>query len=145
LPTPLTDGTIPENTRTAIALIDWAADVGNDCTIMGSAAKLPREVFRWCRRHGADARRVMLGNAALARSGGFRASIELALPVLLDRVGAHPTRFSAVTLEAVAYNVTTVATEPYAQVLFSEFAPLDSLTVAPTPSAAALITALESL
>jgi hypothetical protein len=77
-----------------------------------------------------------------------RADFELAssspLPVLLDRVGAHPTRFSAVTLEAVAYNVTTVATEPYARLLFSEFAPLDSLTVAPTPSAAALITALES-
>jgi len=110
------------------------------------AAQLPPDVFLWCRRHGSDARRAMPAKAVLASDrSDFELASSSALPVLLDRVGAHLTRFSAVTLEAGAYNVRTVATEPYAETLFSEFVPPSYLTVAPAPSAAAaaLITALD--
>jgi hypothetical protein len=45
------------------------------------------------------------------------------LPLLLSRSGLHLTRFSAVTLEAAAFGLTTLAISGYAQKLFSHVLP----------------------
>ncbi|HRK17684.1 MAG TPA: hypothetical protein PK970_01895 [Hyphomicrobiaceae bacterium] len=90
-------------------------------------AGAPEGSLFWVRRHGAD--------QGVALPGATRASIEMslaqsvALPVLLERVAAHVTRFSSVTLEAAAVGVPTFALETYAEVLFRRSVPADLLVV----------------
>lgn len=84
----------------------------------------------WVRRHGADRNRP-LGQAITAT---VNAETTLAgsatLSLLLERVDVHVTRFSAVTLEAAACGVPTLAVEPYAATLYRERVPPHLLTLA---------------
>jgi len=79
---------------------------------------LPDCLF-WVRRHGADSH---LSYRDIADINPRQIEVDLAsssiLPLLLDRVDLHLTRFSAVTLEAAAWGVPTLATEMYARKLY---------------------------
>lgn len=98
------------------------------------AADLPRTLF-WMRRHGSD-----LGNpqqAAGTPEMEYALASASTLPLLLSRVSAHVTKFSAVTLEAAAVGVPTVATHPYARELYTGIVRDDLLRVERDPREAA--------
>ncbi len=94
------------------------------------AAQLPPGVLFWVRRHGSD-----LGTAVPATLNGRSTELTLAstsvLSLLLARVGAHLTKFSAVTLEAAAMGIATVAVEACAKELYGRHVPAELLRVAP--------------
>lgn len=90
----------------------WVADVLRQMTI---------DVFVWLRTHALDGGRVL---AAIPPRFASRLDATLGtsapLPLLLDRVDVHLTRFSGTTLEAAALGVPTVATEAYAADLYEQ-------------------------
>jgi len=92
---------------------------GDDARWLARAALQNPDCLFWVRRHGAD---LSYPLPELASSKAPNIEFELAsksvLPLLLDRVGLHLTRFSAVALEAAACGVPTLATEPYALALY---------------------------
>ncbi|WP_417432919.1 hypothetical protein [Hoeflea sp.] len=99
-------------------------DANADAWIADLVRRLPDDTFCWIRRHPAERDRPLRGADGLDPSGY---DIELAsgvlLPLILSRVDAHFTRFSAVTLEAAAMGVPTLATQPYAAALFGAHVP----------------------
>jgi hypothetical protein len=80
--------------------------------------RLP-DVFFWVRRHGSDNSQgpLRLPDPIAGRMESVLATSAL-LSLLLERIHVHLTRFSAVTLEAAALGIPTVATEDYAADLF---------------------------
>lgn len=105
-------------------------DANADAWIAGIVNKLPEDVFCWIRRHPAERDRPLPDAGTLDPR---RCDIDLAsgvlLPLLLARVDAHFTRFSAVTLEAAAMGVPTLATQPYAAALFASHVAADLFTL----------------
>lgn len=105
-------------------------DANADAWIADLVKRLPEDVFCWIRRHPAE-RDHPLPDADTLDSR--RCDIDLAsgvlLPLLLTRIDAHFTRFSAVTLEAAAMGVPTLATQPYAAALFASHVPPDLFTL----------------
>lgn len=96
------------------------------------------EVFFWLRRHARDDHKRSLSVSRDIRefTDSEIASSAL-LAVLLERVDIHLTRFSAVTLEAAALGVPTIATDPYAKDLFDERLPKHMFSIAQSADAIA--------
>lgn len=94
------------------------------------------DVLFWLRRHGADL--GSRGASATGTSAGGALESRLAstamLPLLLGRVRLHLTRFSAVTLEAAAAGVPTLAADRYAEALYGARIRPDLLTLEPNPA-----------
>ncbi len=94
---------------------------GDEARWLSRAAQQIPDCLFWVRRHGADLSEPL---PELAFSGTANIEFELAsksvLPLLLDRVDLHLTRFSAVALEAAACGVPTLATESYAHQLYEQ-------------------------
>ena len=99
-------------------------DVSSDRWITTLVDQMPDDVFCWIRRHPGESTTPL---ADADKLDAERYDIDLAstvlLPMLLSRVDAHITRFSAVTLEAAAMGVPTFALHEYASDLFARHVP----------------------
>ena len=81
--------------------------------------ELGGKVFFWVRRHAKDSHKPIPAPAnELAACAEYDLATSTFLPILLERVDIHLTRFSAVTLEAAGMGVPTIATDPYAADLY---------------------------
>jgi len=104
---------------------------GDDGSWLRSFASENRHgVLFWVRRHGAD----LLDPAhpkEIPVTGMIEAELAstCALPILLARSQVHLTRFSAVTIEAAAMGLPTIATDTYARQLYERIVPPDLLHV----------------
>ena len=76
-------------------------------------------MFFWVRRHAKDSHKPIPAPASeLAACVEYDLATSTFLPILLERMDIHLTRFSAVTLEAAGMGVPTIATDPYAADLY---------------------------
>ncbi len=89
---------------------------------------LPDMLF-WIRRHGADLNKETLSAVALKGNAESTLATRSILPLLLQRTSLHLTRFSAVTLEAGAMGIPTLATEAYARQLYQKRVAPDLLVI----------------
>jgi hypothetical protein len=82
--------------------------------------ELPGVLF-WIRRHGAGLDAMPTPGRDGMLETDFASTCPLSL--LLNRVHAHITRFSAVVLEAAACGIPSIALEPYASTLYGHLVP----------------------
>lgn len=103
-------------------------DTGN--WVEGVSDDVGPGVLFWIRKHGSQ---LIAAHQRTQEHAWLESDLAstTALPILLARAKVHLTRFSAVTLEASAVGLPTIATEPYARELYADSIRLDLVEVEP--------------